>query len=495
MPCPHCGQTHPPAIRFCPNTGLPLVPPKPPRRWGRWLLGTALLVGVGLLVGIGIWLLYGGDLGPQLHGLFDMPVLPAAANSTPRPTRTRPIPTATPLEPTSTPSPLPTATPLPSATRTATSTPTPTLTPMPQPSSVIAYSIGSGAESRIVLVAPDGSGRRLLPNQPAGSSIPSFSPDGMRLAFVSTASGREQIYVISLDGTGLAQLTSDATNYSPAWSPDGARLAFVSERDGNAEIYIMDADGGRQQRLTFFAGADYDPAWSPDGRQIAFERSQGNRRDVFIMNADGSNVRQLTHDGDSNTTPAWSPDGGRIAFERKSGSQWAIYVMNADGSNPQPLTPFGGINYRPAWSPDGTQIAWRSNRSGSEEIWVMNADSSGARQLTAEGGAYDPAWGRVTQAGPAATWQPCPDARPSRLRPGSAAYVSFDPPLRNRVRAEPNTGARLLGVIEPGEQVDILDGPRCSERWVWWRVRSREQNLAGWTPEGDQHDYWLVPLP
>ncbi len=95
----------------------------------------------------------------------------------------------------------------------------------------------------------------------------------------------------------------------------------------------------------------------------------------------------------------------------------------------------------------------------------------------------------------AAQWAACEGSPASRLHPDDIAYVSFDPPYSNRVRANPNwnTGA-VLGLIEPGERVEVVDGPACENNVVWWFIRSLEQDLTGWTVEGDQEDYWLVPL-
>ena len=49
----------------------------------------------------------------------------------------------------------------------------------------------------------------------------------------------------------------------PSWSPDGERIVFVSNRDGNNEIYVMDADGGNLTNLTKHAANEFAPAWSP----------------------------------------------------------------------------------------------------------------------------------------------------------------------------------------------------------------------------------------
>lgn len=88
--------------------------------------------------------------------------------------------------------------------------------------------------------------------------------------------------------------------------------------------------------------------------------------------------------------------------------------------------------------------------------------------------------------------KPCPDAATSRLKIGDLAYVTKDPPLPNRVRQDPNTDADILGYITPGGSMEIIGGPECANGWVWWRVKNAD--LEGWTPEGDQETYWLVPL-
>jgi hypothetical protein len=69
--------------------------------------------------------------------------------------------------------------------------------------------------------------------------------------------------------------------------------------------------------------------------------------------------------------------------------------------------------------------------------------------------------------------------------------VSTDPPLANKVRAGPGVSGELLGHIQPGENVLVLEGPSCADGYTWWRVRSLA-GLEGWTAEGDAEGYWLV---
>lgn len=81
-----------------------------------------------------------------------------------------------------------------------------------------------------------------------------YSPDGRRLA-VTLGGG---IWKVPAAGRGAVRLASGT---DPAWSPDGKRIAFVSTRDGDAEIYVMRADGSGERSLTNNAVTDIQPDW------------------------------------------------------------------------------------------------------------------------------------------------------------------------------------------------------------------------------------------
>jgi hypothetical protein len=85
----------------------------------------------------------------------------------------------------------------------------------------------------------------------------------------------------------------------------------------------------------------------------------------------------------------------------------------------------------------------------------------------------------------------CPGAPDIILKLDDWAMVSVDPPLPNKVRSQPGIGGELIGNIQPGENVHVLDGPQCADGYTWWLVRSLD-GLEGWTVEGDTAGYWLV---
>ncbi len=67
------------------------------------------------------------------------------------------------------------------------------------------------------------------------------------------------------DGGGLIQFTgSPGSDKVPSWSPDGNRIVFVSNREGNEDIFVMNADGTAPINITSSPGHEFTPAWSPD---------------------------------------------------------------------------------------------------------------------------------------------------------------------------------------------------------------------------------------
>lgn len=124
-----------------------------------------------------------------------------------------------------------------------------------------------------------------------------FSPDGKKLAFVSSSFGNPDIWVINTDGTNLKQLTSEkGEDAFPAWSPDGSKIAFASNRNGNWDIWVMDSDGNNQQLLTSYSFAnEFYPTWDPTGTKIAFTSGLSGNSDIWVM--------ELSFDEKSPTTP------------------------------------------------------------------------------------------------------------------------------------------------------------------------------------------------
>ena len=222
---------------------------------------------------------------------------------------------------------------------------------------------------------------------------PDFSPNGKEIIYTSYKRRNPDLYRRELFSGAEARISGrPGINVTGAWSPDGSKIALAMSKDGNSEIYTITKDGKQLARLTKNSAIEVSPAWSPDGSRIAFVSDRLGKPQVFIMNADGSNVSRLTTSGAYNVSPRWSPKGDRIAYCRQNGGGFQIYVINADGSGDNQLTTEGS-NEHPRWSPDGRFITFSSTRGGKEAIYVMRSDGSGQTRVSRGKGADShPAW-------------------------------------------------------------------------------------------------------
>ncbi len=289
--------------------------------------------------------------------------------------------------------------PLPTATVAAT-TPRPTPTRVMLPGK-IAYMAQATAHEpwSLWIMRDDGSDPMQVSEGTSEDTLPAWSPDGKRIAFVSNRSGNRDIWVMNADGTRLENITrTGADEWTPAWSPDGGSIAYASNRDGNWELYVAKADGSDAQRITWSAAADYAPSWSPDGARLVFVSEPEGNKEIYVVNRGGDGLQRLTQDDVTDLSPRWSPDGALIAFETYRDGNMEIYTMAPDGSNPRNVTnDEKSDEHGPAWSPDGKWLTYYSNRDGSWDIFKVRTDGTQKANLTL---------GLAIEQAPA--WQPAP---------------------------------------------------------------------------------------
>jgi Tol biopolymer transport system component len=211
------------------------------------------------------------------------------------------------------------------------------------------------ATTRFLLevVNVDGSGPRVLFDAPFTFTF-DWSPDSRRIV---VAHERGVLSIVHVDSGRIERLPT-VSGYWPSWSPDGKLIAFgrLGNPIAGGRVSVVAPDGSGLRELSTQATAE-QPAWSPDSRNLAFTARRIVRYvrygpvfadEIFSVGADGSNERKLTHTG-SETMPSWSGGGTRIAFTtaRDGFGRRAAYVMNVDGSCESRVAT--GVVWRNAW--------------------------------------------------------------------------------------------------------------------------------------------------
>ncbi len=164
--------------------------------------------------------------------------------------------------------------------------------------------------------------------------------------------GDQEIYLIKPDGSIAQRVTRNrGIDVSPTFSPDGSKMAFVSSRNGLPQIFIQDLQSGQVKRLTFSGRYNTQPSWSPNGDKIAYSTWESNGEiNIFVINPDGTGLVQLTRKCRENEYPSWSPDGSMIVFGSNREGKKKLFVMNANGENQRHLLQMDGEQMQPSWS-------------------------------------------------------------------------------------------------------------------------------------------------
>jgi len=232
--------------------------------------------------------------------------------------------------------------------------------------------------------SPPGPAHALTDDTSRRNSMAVISPDGSRVAYMSTRRGEPpNIWVMGIDGTSKVQLTSDhSAEGKPSWFPDGRRIAFFSDRDEAFGFWSVDVETRREAlvldlhrggRPLAELGYPREIELSPSLAQVALALvtpPEGRRR-IYVTPMDAFTPRAVTGPDAWVGYPAWSPDERRLAVEIKDGSSTQAGVIDVATGHLTRLTNEPGQTWVRSWSPDGARIAVAALRQGRWSLlWI-----------------------------------------------------------------------------------------------------------------------------
>ncbi len=265
-------------------------------------------------------------------------------------------------------------------------------------------------------------------------SDPQISPDASQIVYkrngfdIMKDKSRGGLWILNIDGSSHRKLTSREVNESNArWSPDGKRIAFISSTDEGSELYMYWVSTGQIAKLSQLEMSPGNLTWSPDGKQLAFTMFKAQNSPVIIKmpkKPKGANwakparvTNRLKHEADGRgymnpgfthiyTIPAqggtprqvttgnynhsgslsFSPDSNSIYFSANRVKNWEydfrnseIYKVNIYSKKISVLTSQIGPDFSPKVSPNGKKVAFLGYKDKSQAhqnrvLYLMDYD-------------------------------------------------------------------------------------------------------------------------
>jgi Tol biopolymer transport system component/DNA-binding winged helix-turn-helix (wHTH) protein len=262
---------------------------------------------------------------------------------------------------------------------------------------IFAAELNSGLSESLYVVPRSGGDPQAMPFFGLDAARPSVSRNGKKFVFLKSEPVNISVWQLRIGSSESPTklIGSTRIDESSIASPDGSKIAFVSTRDGTMALWRCDRDGSNAVRLASLGEEGGSPAWSPDSSHIAFDNWSSGHSRIQVIASNGGPAESLGTGSFNDVVPAWTSDGNSLLFASNRSGRFEIWKSGLRGQNAIQVTRNGGV--WPDLSPDRRYLYYNKPRDKSfglplPGVWRIPV-SGGEEQLVAK----LPEWGwRVT---------------------------------------------------------------------------------------------------